>query len=178
MGHILITGSSRGIGKAALAALAARGVAVIGHASRPQLAAAGAPPIIAADFGDPLSVQALWEQALDLSDGQIDAVVNNAGGIVASKSASVDGHEVTLQRNVLGSVVLTERLVPKLLNTRGRVIHTSSMVARFGRIDLDPGRGSRLSAFPSLIAMSQGVLSRLALNFFTKSRMVELTRVP
>lgn len=34
MGHILVTGSSRGIGRAAIEALAARGAKVIGHASR------------------------------------------------------------------------------------------------------------------------------------------------
>ncbi|MBA4009653.1 MAG: 3-oxoacyl-ACP reductase, partial [Erythrobacter sp.] len=47
MGHILVTGSSRGIGRAALEALAARGAKVIGHASR-GLASEGSAPIIAA----------------------------------------------------------------------------------------------------------------------------------
>ena len=63
--------------------------------------------------------------------------MNNAGGIVAQRQDSADGHELTLQRNVLGAVVLTERLVPKLMQTRGRVIHTSSLVSRFGRIAIN-----------------------------------------
>jgi NAD(P)-dependent dehydrogenase (short-subunit alcohol dehydrogenase family) len=79
MGHILVTGSSRGIGKAALHALAARGAKVIGHASRAGTDAPAGVPIIAADFGDPLAAQSLWDQALDLAGGEIDAVVNNAG---------------------------------------------------------------------------------------------------
>jgi NAD(P)-dependent dehydrogenase (short-subunit alcohol dehydrogenase family) len=79
------------------------------------------------------------ELARDLDERypRIDAIVNNAGGIVASRSESIDGNELTLQRNVLGSVVLTEALVPKLLASQGRVIHTSSMVSRLGRIDVD-----------------------------------------
>ena len=84
MGHILVTGSSRGIGKAALAALAARGAKVIGHASRP-VSAAGGVPVIAADFGDPLSVQSLWDQAMDIAGGEIDVVVNNAGRFEANR---------------------------------------------------------------------------------------------
>jgi NAD(P)-dependent dehydrogenase (short-subunit alcohol dehydrogenase family) len=81
---------------------------------------------------------------LDKRFDRVDALVNNAGGIVATRQRSANGHELTLQRNVLGSVILTERLVPKLLNTRGRIIHTSSMVARYGRIELeDLGFNSR-----------------------------------
>ena len=88
------------------------------------------------DFDDLDAVRELGDTLSKRFD-RIDAVVNNAGGIVATRQESSEGHELTLQRNVLGSVVLTERLIPTLLNTRGRVIHTTSMVARLGRIDLD-----------------------------------------
>jgi len=88
------------------------------------------------DFDDLDAVRELGDSLSKRFD-RIDALANNAGGIVATKQRSSEGHELTLQRNVLGSVILTERLVPKLVNTRGRVIHTTSMVARLGRIDLD-----------------------------------------
>jgi len=88
------------------------------------------------DFDDLDAVRELGD-TLGKRFDRIDAVVNNAGGIVATRQESSQGHELTLQRNVLASVVLTERLIPTLLNTRGRVIHTTSMVARLGRIDLD-----------------------------------------
>ncbi len=143
MGHILITGSSRGIGKAALAALAARGVPVIGHssggASRPQVAAAGAPPIIAADFGDPLSVQALWEQALDLSDGQIDAVVNNAGRFEANRLDRsdiewLDAWEDTLRVNLTSAAQLSRFAVQHWQQRAfaGRLVHVASRAAYRG----------------------------------------------
>jgi NAD(P)-dependent dehydrogenase (short-subunit alcohol dehydrogenase family) len=88
------------------------------------------------DFDSLDQVRALGEE-LDQRFDRIDAMVNNAGGIVATKRLSADGHELTLQRNVLGGVVLTERLSQKLLATNGRVIHTTSMVARLGRIDVE-----------------------------------------
>lgn len=143
MGHILVTGSSRGIGKAALDALAARGANVIGHSSggaaRPQAAAASSVPIIAADFGDPLSVQGLWEQALDLAGGEIAAVVNNAGRFEANRLDRsdiewLDAWEDTLRVNLTAAAQLSrfavlhwqERGVP------GRLIHVASRAAYRG----------------------------------------------
>lgn len=72
MTSILLTGSSRGIGAATRAALSARGVKVIGHATRSSDA-----DTVAADFSDPLAAQELWAEALERSGGRIDAVVNN-----------------------------------------------------------------------------------------------------
>ena len=60
MAIILLTGSTRGIGKATTEALQARGAEVIGHSSKPGDANA-----IAADFSDPPAPQVLWEEALD-----------------------------------------------------------------------------------------------------------------
>jgi NAD(P)-dependent dehydrogenase (short-subunit alcohol dehydrogenase family) len=88
------------------------------------------------DFDSLANVRGLATE-LDQRFDRIDAVVNNAGGIVATQNRSADGHELTLQRNVLGGVVLTEQLVPKLRATRGRIVHTTSMVSRWGRIDID-----------------------------------------
>src|SRR3954469_24903982 len=68
--HILLTGSSRGIGAATLDALTAAGARVIGH---------GTSSGIPADFADPAAPQTLWAKALDALDGRIDVLVNNAG---------------------------------------------------------------------------------------------------
>ncbi|MBD3814086.1 MAG: SDR family NAD(P)-dependent oxidoreductase, partial [Betaproteobacteria bacterium] len=70
---ILVTGASRGIGKAILTALEARGAAVVGHAST------SAGGLVGADLRDPAAPQILWESALSRLGGQVDVLVNNAG---------------------------------------------------------------------------------------------------
>jgi NAD(P)-dependent dehydrogenase (short-subunit alcohol dehydrogenase family) len=147
MGHILVTGSSRGIGKAALAALAARGVPVIGHASRAPAAAPDAsasPVIIAADFGDPLAAQALWDQALDLAGGAIDVVVNNAGRFEANRLERsdiewLDAWEDTLRVNLTAAAQLSRFAVqhwqargPNGNGIAGRLVHVASRAAYRG----------------------------------------------
>ncbi len=136
----IVTGASGGIGAEVARELARRSwrVAVVGRnpeRTREIARVMEGIPFIC-DFDNLDDVRELAD-TLDKRFDRVDALVNNAGGIVATRQKSANGHELTLQRNVLGSVILTERLVPKLLNTRGRIIHTTSMVARFGRIELD-----------------------------------------
>lgn len=71
--NILITGASRGIGAAALAALEAAGHRVIGHSSR------GSDSLIAGELADPAASREIWDSALDRLSGRIDVLVNNAG---------------------------------------------------------------------------------------------------
>lgn len=136
----VVTGASNGIGAEVARELSRRSwrVAVVGR--NPERTAAiaseiGGTPFVC-DFDRLDEVCALAEE-LNARFDRIDAVVNNAGGIVAKRSTSVDGHELTLQRNVLAGALLTEHLVPKLLATKGRVIHTSSLVSQLGRIELE-----------------------------------------
>ncbi|HVF37701.1 MAG TPA: SDR family NAD(P)-dependent oxidoreductase [Sphingomicrobium sp.] len=71
--NILITGASRGIGAAALAALTSAGHRVVGQSTK------GGDGLLTADFANPSSPRALWQTALSALDGPIDALVNNAG---------------------------------------------------------------------------------------------------
>jgi NAD(P)-dependent dehydrogenase (short-subunit alcohol dehydrogenase family) len=101
MSTVLITGSSRGIGKATAEALRARGAKVVGHSSRPT----GDPDTIPADFSDPPAPQLLWEEALERAGGEIDVLVNNAGlfaaaPIDASDIAWLDAWEDPLRINL------------------------------------------------------------------------------
>lgn len=84
MANILLTGASRGIGAAALSALAAAGHHVIGQST------AGGNGLIAADFAQPRAADALWEQALSAAGGRIDVLVNNAGVFEAADPADAD----------------------------------------------------------------------------------------
>lgn len=186
MGHILITGSSRGIGKAALETLAARGVQVIGHASRPQASAEGGRPIIAADFGNPLAAQALWEAALELSGGKIDAVVNNAGRFEANRLDRsdiewLDAWDDTVRVNLTSAAQLS-RFAVQHWQTRGvggRLVHVASRAAYRGD---SPAHWHYAAAKGGMVAMhksiarayaGQGILSFAITPGFTDTSMAD-----
>ena len=136
----LVTGSSRGIGAATAAALRARGVTVIGHASRAHDA-----DTIAADLADPAAPADLWEQALERSanhqnpGGRIDILVNNAGKfspnpLDSSDFAWLDQWEDTLRINLTAAAELSRFAVRHWLAEArgGRVVHIASRAAHRG----------------------------------------------
>ncbi|WP_310497064.1 SDR family oxidoreductase [Sandarakinorhabdus sp.] len=71
MVNILLTGASRGIGAATVAALS--GHNVVGQSTK------GGGGFIGADFALPRAADALWAEALERCGGRIDVLVNNAG---------------------------------------------------------------------------------------------------
>jgi NAD(P)-dependent dehydrogenase (short-subunit alcohol dehydrogenase family) len=89
-----------------------------------------------ADFDHLDQVRTLAQSLLERYD-TIDALVNNAGGIVPRRNNTPDGCEVTWQRNVLAPMVLTESLAERLVSSHGRVIHTTSMIHRTATLRLD-----------------------------------------
>jgi NAD(P)-dependent dehydrogenase (short-subunit alcohol dehydrogenase family) len=131
---ILITGSSRGIGAAARAALQERGVRVIGHSTR-----GGEAETIAADFANPLAAQGLWEEALELGGGDISAVVNNAGLFEAnsldrSDIEWLDAWEDTLRINLTAAAQISRFAVRhwQAKGSGGRLVHVASRAAYRG----------------------------------------------
>lgn len=136
----IVTGASSGIGRETALELSRRDwlVACVGRdPSRTRAVAqeTGGEAFIA-DFDRLDDVRDLARQLTDRFDA-IHAVVNNAGGLSARPALSADGYELSLQRNVLGGVLLTESLLPVLTSSRARIVHTSSLMHRLARLDLN-----------------------------------------
>ena len=108
--HILVTGSTRGIGAAIVDALGAKGAEVIGHGR------ADAESVIGADLALPGAADALWDQALTRLGGRIDVLVNNAGVFEAvAVDAPADEWQAawsrTLQINLQACADLSRRAI-------------------------------------------------------------------
>jgi 3-oxoacyl-[acyl-carrier protein] reductase len=128
--NILVTGSSRGIGKAIAAALANHNVAA--HSSR------GGEGLLAADLDQPGAAERLWQDALDRLGGRIDVLVNNAG---IFEAAPVDAPaeewvalwERTMRVNLTASAELCRLAVLHFRETGGgRIVNIASRAAYRG----------------------------------------------
>ncbi|MEX0343513.1 MAG: SDR family NAD(P)-dependent oxidoreductase [Rhizobiaceae bacterium] len=84
---VIVTGASKGIGRAVATAMVEAGARVVGHyatdLSGAEKAVSAAKPdqvqLLQADFHDMEQVDRFWSQALDWTDGSVDVLVNNAG---------------------------------------------------------------------------------------------------
>jgi meso-butanediol dehydrogenase/(S,S)-butanediol dehydrogenase/diacetyl reductase len=129
----IVSGAGTGIGKAAAAALARDGYAVVltGRRREPlELVAAGLPQAlaVAADVGDENAVGAVVEAAVERF-GRVDVVVANAG--VGTSAPVLDetlaGWESTLRTNLTGAFLLTRAALPHLIAARGSAVYVSSV---------------------------------------------------
>jgi NAD(P)-dependent dehydrogenase (short-subunit alcohol dehydrogenase family) len=131
--HILVTGSTRGIGAAIATSLAGHGARVIGHGR------ADAPAVLGADLADPEAAGQLWSRALEQLDGQIDVLINNAGvfepaGIDLSDEDWDAAWSRTLQINLKAAADLSRLAVRHFLERPGggRIINVASRAAYRG----------------------------------------------
>jgi NAD(P)-dependent dehydrogenase (short-subunit alcohol dehydrogenase family) len=145
---IVLTGASSGIGRAAARALAAEGheLALVGRNPfrTHEVARETGGTAYLADFDKLSDVRQLAHELL-AAYPTIDALGNNAGSIIAKRGLSADGVERTWQHNVLAPFVLTQALLPRLIESKSRVVFTGSDANRWSRVDVaNPGRDGKL----------------------------------
>ena len=137
---IVITGASSGIGREAARELAGMGavLAVVGR--NPERTRAVASEVggraYIADFDRLDDVRRLAANLIR-DHPRIDVLANNAGGLVSKRALTVDGHERTLQSNHLAPFLLTRLLLPRLMESDGRVVSTASVAHRWAQLRFD-----------------------------------------
>ena len=129
----VVTGASSGIGAATARALVADGWHVVALARRAERLDALAQELgdavepIAADITDESSAQAAVETIL--AGGPVKALVNCAGGAIGKDpvaTASIDDWRAMYELNVLGTLRMTQKLLPALKKSAGTVLVISS----------------------------------------------------
>ena len=145
---VVVTGATRGIGRAAATGLAQLGaeVVIVGRdegrlrETRTDIAAKTGKDRVAAVRADFASLDSVRRSASEIAEHwrTIHVLINNAGINSAKRTASVDGHELTFAVNCLAPFLLTSMLMPSLLRAdSARVVNVSSVFAHFGRIRVD-----------------------------------------
>ncbi len=119
MNTILITGTSRGLGKALKEAFERRGDRVVGY-QRSEMG----------DIRDPLTIWKLQELA---QQTKVNILVNNAGVYFYGPIDEMIDAEIrqTIEINLLAPILLTKALWPLLRTQHGTVININSVAGRF-----------------------------------------------
>ena len=135
-----VTGATAGIGLATVRRLVADGWRCVATGRRQErldalVAELGADKVHAAcfDVRDTPSLDAALE---DLPEGfrDIDLLVNNAGlaqGLSPAQTANLDDWQTMIDTNVTAMVVLTRKLLPKLIERKGAIIAIGSVAGNY-----------------------------------------------
>jgi NAD(P)-dependent dehydrogenase (short-subunit alcohol dehydrogenase family) len=172
----LITGSSRGLGRALAEAVLAAGHCVVATARRPEDLAALVERYgervraVALDVTDPRSAQAAIRHAVD-AFGRLDVVVNNAGyGNIASiEDVDEADFRAQFETNFFGVFHVTRAAIPVMREqSSGHIIQISSIGGRSGT----PGLGAYQSAKWAVEGLSE-VLKKEVESFGIRVTIVE-----
>ena len=138
---VLVTGASRGIGRATATALARAGAHVLVHYGRSAQEAeslvseiqakGGRAEAISADLGTPNGAALLAKQVRSIAGDRLDVLVLNAGISKAARIAeyTVEDFDTLFATNVRSPFFLVQQLLP-ILGDGSNIVLISSAVAR------------------------------------------------
>lgn len=163
----LITGCSRGLGRALAQAVLEAGHHLVATARNPQdLAGLAARHgdrlrLTALDVTDPASATAVVDLAV-AAFGGLDVLVNNAGygNINAVEDTSLEDFRAQIETNLIGTIIMTKAVIPLMREQgSGHIIQFSSVGGRIGA----PGRAAYCAAKWGVEGFSETLASEMAL---------------
>ena len=165
----LVTGASRGIGRAIAKALAAEGATVVltardgarlAEAVAEIAASGGHAEARAMDVADRASVEAVFDEVVK-AHGRIDHLVNNAGitrDNLVLRMKDDDWQQV-LGTNLTGVFLCTQAALRPMLKQRsGRIVNVTSVVALTG----NPGQANYAASKAGVVGFTKSVAREVA----------------
>lgn len=166
----LVTGGSRGIGRAIVAELAGAGAeVVVNYVSNQQAAeetvalvqrAGGVATAVAFDVGDAESVRTSLQAVVDRT-GRLDILVNNAGSAVDALVLRLkeEEWERALRVNLTGVFHCTKAALRTMVRGRyGRIVNVTSVVAEMG----NAGQAAYAAAKAGVVGFTRSLAREVA----------------
>jgi 3-oxoacyl-[acyl-carrier protein] reductase len=167
----IVTGSSRGIGRAVAERYAAEGARVVVNFVRGEREAGAVVDAVKARGGDATPIQGDVSRSDDVRKlvratmdryGRVDILVNNAGVMVAKAvlDTTEDDWDRTIDVNLKGAYLCSKEVVPIMLEQKsGRIINMSSNSGLY---------------HPSAMRFTEYVVSKAGMNGLTKAMALAL----
>jgi len=179
---VLITGATNGIGKVAALEIAKKGAEVVLVGRNPgktgqvvqqvkEISSNPAVDGLVADLSSTAQVRQL-AQAFHQKYPRLHVLINNAGGIFANRTLTIDGYEYTFALNHLAYFMLTNLLSDLLLaNAPARIINVSSRSHEGAVLDFNDLQNARHYSYGGYRAYGQSKLANLLFTYELARRL-------